>query len=123
MPLYPGTGAASETGAHDTIVNAPLRKGDDGEAFRAAMKARILPRLEAFAPDLILLCAGFDAHLHDPLGGLRFVEADFRDATLRVMEIAARRCGGRIVSVLEGGYNPPDLASSVSAHVGALMEA
>jgi acetoin utilization deacetylase AcuC-like enzyme len=123
MPLYPGTGSASETGAHDNIVNAPLRKGDDGGAFREALETRILPRLDAFAPDLILLCAGFDAHLHDPLGGLRFVEADFRDATLRIMDIAARRCGGRIVSVLEGGYNPLDLASSVSAHVGALMEA
>lgn len=121
-PLYPGTGAASETGAHDNMVNAALRKGDGGEAFRAALKERILPRLDAFAPDLILLCAGFDAHVHDPLGGLRFVADDFRDVTLRVMEIAARRCDGRIVSLLEGGYNPPDLAKSVAAHVGALME-
>lgn len=122
-PLYPGTGAVTETGAHDNIVNAPLRKGDGGEAFRDALKARILPRLDAFAPDLVLLCAGFDAHLHDPLGGLRFCAEDFRDVTLRVMEIAARRCGGRIVSLLEGGYNPQDLAASVAAHVGALTEA
>ena len=122
-PLYPGTGTVTETGAHDNIVNAPLRKGDGGEAFRAALKARVLPRLDAFSPDLVILCAGFDAHLHDPLGGLRFVEEDFRDATLRVMEIAARRCGGRIVSLLEGGYNPPDLAKSAATHVGALMEA
>jgi acetoin utilization deacetylase AcuC-like enzyme len=123
MPHYPGTGALSETGAYDNIVNAPLRKGDGGEAFREALKTRILPRLDAFAPDLVIFCAGFDAHLHDPLGGLRFLEEDYRDATLRVMEIAARRCGGRIVSLLEGGYNPPDLASSVAAHMGALMEA
>lgn len=122
-PLYPGTGAVTETGAHDNIVNAPLAKGDGGDAFRAALKARILPRLDAFAPDLILLCAGFDAHIHDPLGGLRFVEEDFRDVTLRVMEIAARRCNGRIVSLLEGGYAPGDLAASVAAHVGALMSA
>ncbi len=120
---YPGTGAVSETGAHDNIVNAPLRKGDGGEVFRAALKERILPRVESFAPDLILLCAGFDAHMHDPLGGLRFVEEDFCDVTLRVMEIAARRCDGRIMSLLEGGYVPVDLAASAAAHVGALMEA
>ncbi len=122
-PHYPGTGAATETGAHDTIVNAPLRKGDDGADFSEAFKNRILPRLDAFAPDIVILCAGFDAHLHDPLGGLRLVPADFRDATLRVMEIAARRCGGRLVSLLEGGYRPQDLAASVEAHVGALMAA
>jgi acetoin utilization deacetylase AcuC-like enzyme len=120
-PLYPGTGAVSETGAHDNIVNAPLRRGDGGPQFREALATRVLPRLDAFAPDLILLCAGFDAHLHDPLGGLRFVEEDFHDVTLRVMEIAARRCRGRIVSLLEGGYAPDDLAASAAAHIGALM--
>lgn len=122
-PLYPGTGAITETGAYDTIVNAPLRRGDDGRQFREALTTRILPRLDAFAPDLVMFCAGFDAHLHDPLGGLRLVEEDFRDVTLRVMEIAARRCKGRIVSLLEGGYAPNDLATSAAAHVGALMEA
>jgi len=123
MPLYPGTGAASETGAHDNIVNAPLAKGDGGAQFREALASRILPRLDAFSPDLIVLCAGFDAHLHDPLGGLRLTAEDFRYVTLRVMEIASRRCNGRIVSVLEGGYRPEDLARSAAAHVGALMEA
>jgi len=123
MPLYPGTGAISETGAYNTIVNAPLAKGDGGAQFRDALASRILPRLDAFSPDLVILCAGFDAHLHDPLGGLRLVAEDFRDVTLRVMEIAARRCEGRIVSLLEGGYRPEDLARSVAAHVGALMEA
>jgi acetoin utilization deacetylase AcuC-like enzyme len=123
MPLYPGTGAVGETGAHDTIVNAPLAKGDGGAQFREALASRILPRVDAFSPDLIIVCAGFDAHLHDPLGGLRLVAEDFRDVTLRVMEIAARRCKGRIVSLLEGGYRPEDLARSVAAHVGALMEA
>ncbi len=122
-PHYPGTGSVTETGAHDNIVNAPLRKGDGGEAFREALKARVLPRLDAFAPDLVILCAGFDAHIHDPLGGLRFVAEDFRDVTLRVMETATRRCGGRVVSVLEGGYAPDKLAASAAAHVGALMEA
>jgi len=123
MPLYPGTGAASETGEQGNIVNAPLHRGDDGAAFRAALKDRILPRLDAFAPDLILICAGFDAHIHDPLAQLRFIEDDFRDATLRALEIAARRCKGRIVSLLEGGYRGDDLAASVAAHIGALMEA
>lgn len=122
-PHYPGTGAVTETGAYDNIVNAPLNKGDGGEAFRAALETRILPRLDAFRPDIVIICAGFDAHLHDPLGGLRLVEEDFREATLRIMEIAARRCDGRIVSLLEGGYRPPDLAASVAAHVGALMSA
>jgi len=120
-PHYPGTGAVSETGAQDNIVNAPLRKGDGGAEFRAALKDRILPRLDAFAPDLVVFCAGFDAHIHDPLGGLRFVAEDFRDVTLRVMEIAQRRCDGRVVSLLEGGYTPQDLAASVEAHVIALM--
>ncbi|MGD9656778.1 MAG: histone deacetylase family protein [Methylocystis sp.] len=123
MPLYPGTGAVGETGAHDTIVNAPLVKGDGGAQFREALASRILPRLDAFSPDIIIFCAGFDAHLHDPLGGLRLVADDFRDVTLHVMEIAARRCSGRIVSLLEGGYRPEDLARSVAAHVGTLMEA
>lgn len=122
-PLYPGTGAVSETGAHDNIVNAPLAKGDGGARFRDALASRILPRLDAFAPDLVILCAGFDAHLHDPLGGLRLTADDFREVTLRVMEVAARRCDGRIVSVLEGGYRPEDLARSAAAHVGALMAA
>ncbi len=123
MPLYPGTGAASERGAFDNIVNAPLAKGDGGEAFHRAFGDRILPRLSAFGPDIIILCAGFDARLHDPLGGLRLVENDFADVTLRIMEIAARRRGGRVVSLLEGGYNPDDLAACVAAHVGALMQA
>jgi acetoin utilization deacetylase AcuC-like enzyme len=122
-PLYPGTGAITETGEYDNIVNAPLSRGDGSAAFREAWSSRILPRLSAFGPDLIILCAGFDAHLHDPLGGLRLVEADFREVTLRIMEIAARRCDGRIVSLLEGGYQPEDLATSVAAHVGALLEA
>ncbi len=122
-PLYPGTGAVSECGALDNIVNAPLAKGDGGEAFRAAFGERILPRLNAFGPDIIILCAGFDARLHDPLAGLRLVEGDFTDVTLRIVEIAARRCGGRIVSLLEGGYRPEDLAACVAAHVGALMQA
>ncbi len=122
-PLYPGTGAASERGEFDNIVNAPLARGDGGRAFREAWTQRILPRVQAFSPDLIVVCAGFDGHLHDPLCGLRLLAEDFADITLRIIEVAARRCGGRIVSLLEGGYRPEDLSASVAAHVGALIEA
>lgn len=122
MPLYPGTGALNETGAFNNIVNAPLRRGDCGDQFQEALKTRILPGLDNFAPDLIFLCAGFDAHIHDPLGGLRLLEEDFRQVTLRIMEIAQRRCHNRIVSLLEGGYAPQGLASSVAAHIKALMD-
>ena len=121
MPLYPGTGAKSERGDHDTIVNAPLRPGDGGEAFRAAMDAVILPRLDAFRPDLIVISAGFDAHRRDPLGQLQLVEGDFAWITLKLMELAEKHAGGRIVSVLEGGYDLEGLARSAAAHVGALM--
>jgi acetoin utilization deacetylase AcuC-like enzyme len=123
MPLYPGSGALSERGDHDTIVNAPLRPGDDGERFRDAVSSRILPRLEAFQPDLIIISAGFDAHWRDPLANLRLEDGDFAWATRRIMETAARHSGGRIVSLLEGGYDLQGLSESVAAHVGALMEA
>jgi acetoin utilization deacetylase AcuC-like enzyme len=122
MPHYPGTGSIGERGEHDQIVNAPLRAGDAGDTFRDAMEVVILPRVEAFAPDLILISAGFDAHRRDPLGNLNFVEADYAWATRRLMEIARRRCADRIVSVLEGGYDLDALSRSVAAHVLALME-
>ncbi|MFG1300470.1 histone deacetylase family protein [Xanthobacter sp. V3C-3] len=121
MPLYPGTGALNETGAAGTIVNAPLRSGDDGAVFREAMETRVLPRITAFSPELILISAGFDAHVRDPLASLRLVDADFGWVTRRLMEIADAKCGGRLVSVLEGGYDLEGLASSASAHVSALM--
>ena len=123
MPLYPGTGAVGERGDHDTIVNAPLRSGDGGEAFRAAMEGKILPRLDAFRPDLVLISAGFDAHHRDPLASLRFVEEDFGWATAKLMEIADRHCKGRVVSCLEGGYDLEGLSKSVAAHVRRLMGA
>ncbi len=121
MPLFPGTGALGETGTDDTIVNAPLRAGDEGDAFREAMTSRILPRLEAFHPDLLIISAGFDAHKDDPMANIRLVEADFTWATQRLMSIADKTCGGRIVSLLEGGYDLNALASSTAAHVTALM--
>jgi acetoin utilization deacetylase AcuC-like enzyme len=123
MPLYPGTGARSERGEHGTILNAPLRAGDDGEVFREAMLSAVLPRMEAFGPDLLVISAGFDAHWRDPLANLRLTEADFAWATREVMALAERRCGGRVVSLLEGGYDLDGLAKSVAAHVEALMEA
>jgi acetoin utilization deacetylase AcuC-like enzyme len=121
MPLYPGTGAKSERGDHDTIVNAPLRAGDGGERFREAFETVILPRVEAFGPDLVLISAGFDAHWRDPLANLQLTEADFAWATQQLMDIADRRCQGRVVSLLEGGYDLEGLARSTAAHVKALM--
>jgi acetoin utilization deacetylase AcuC-like enzyme len=122
MPLFPGTGAIGERGEHDQIVNAPLRAGDSSETFREAMDVLVLPRIEAFSPDLVIISAGFDAHRRDPLGNLNLVEADYAWATQRLMEIARRRCGDRVVSVLEGGYDLQGLARSVAAHVTTLME-
>ncbi|MDB5569850.1 MAG: acetoin utilization protein [Hyphomicrobiales bacterium] len=121
MPLYPGTGARGETGEKNTMVNAPLRAGDAGEAFRDAMDSAVLPRLEAFAPDLVIISAGFDAHKRDPLAQINLVEDDFAWATLRLMEVAERHAGGRLVSLLEGGYDLQALGRSAAAHVGALM--
>jgi acetoin utilization deacetylase AcuC-like enzyme len=121
MPLYPGTGAITETGEFNTVVNAPLRPGDGGEAFRAAFENRILPRLRDFAPELVIISAGFDAHMRDPLANLNLVEADFAWATQKLMEVADRSAGGRIVSLLEGGYDLEALANSTAAHVTALM--
>ena len=121
MPLYPGTGAVSERGDHDNIVNAPLRAGDGGEQFKAAMESRILPRLAAFGPELIIISAGFDAHARDPLANLQFVEEDFGWATRKIMEVADKTAQGRVVSVLEGGYDLEGLSQSAAAHVIALM--
>lgn len=121
MPLYPGTGALSERGAHGTIVNAPLRAGDGSDAFRDAFETALLPRIEAFAPDLIIISAGFDAHWRDPLANINLKEPDFAWATQRLMALADSRCNGRLVSVLEGGYDLEGLSKSVAAHVTALM--
>lgn len=121
MPLYPGTGALGDRGEHDTIVNAPLSAGDGSDVFREAMRTRVLPRIDAFAPDLVVISAGFDAHWRDPLGNIMLTEQDFVWATLELMDIAERRCKGRVVSLLEGGYDLEGLSRSVAAHVSALM--
>ncbi len=122
-PLYPGTGAPNETGASGAIVNAPLAFGDGSEAFREAMDIAILPRLLQFSPDLLIISAGFDAHHRDPIGGLNLTETDFAWATLKLMEIADKCSAGRLISVLEGGYDLEGLARSTAAHLMALMRA
>jgi acetoin utilization deacetylase AcuC-like enzyme len=122
MPLWPGTGAPDGRGAHDNVLNVPLRPGTDGAAFRAAYEAQVFPRLEAFRPELVIVSAGFDAHADDPLAQLALVEEDFAWVTQRLCDIAARHAGGRLVSVLEGGYDLRALAASVAVHVDVLME-
>lgn len=121
MPLFPGTGAESECGEFNTIINVPLKAGDGGPIFRAALETRILPRIETFAPDLIIISAGFDAHWRDPLANINLIEADYSHATKLVMNTADRCCNGRIVSVLEGGYDLVGLSKSAAAHITALM--
>jgi acetoin utilization deacetylase AcuC-like enzyme len=121
MPLFPGTGAASERGDHDTIVNAPLAPEDGGAKFRAAFENVILPQLRQFAPELMIISAGFDAHYRDPLASLNLKAEDFDWVTRKLMDVADSSAGGRIVSVLEGGYDLQGLQESVAAHVTALM--
>ena len=122
MPLFPGTGAKDETGVGN-IWNAPLSPGDDGEDFRTAYSTQIAPALDAFAPDFLLVSAGFDAHLRDPLAQLRLEEDDFAWVTEQLLETAAKHSGGRLVSTLEGGYDLDALASSTAVHVKTLMGA
>ena len=119
-PLYPGTGAASETGVGN-IVNVPLRPMSGSGPFRLAMTGRVLPALDAFRPDLVLISAGFDAHRDDPLAQLMLEEADYTWVTEKLIEIAYRHADGRLVSTLEGGYDLAALGASVAAHVRVLM--
>jgi acetoin utilization deacetylase AcuC-like enzyme len=121
-PLYPGTGAAEERGVGN-IVNVPLAPETGSREFRAAMTGTILPALAAFAPELLLVSAGFDAHEADPLAALRLHEDDYIWATEALARIAAASAGGRLVSTLEGGYNLDALAASAAAHVQTLMAA
>ena len=123
MPLFPGTGASGERGDHDTIVNAPLASGDGSAKFRAAIDNLIVPQLTKFAPELIIISAGFDAHRRDPLASLNLDAEDFGWVTRKLMDVADTSAGGRIVSVLEGGYDLQGLKESAAAHVGALMGA
>ncbi len=119
MPLYPGTGAANETGVGN-VVNVPLAEDTGGAEMRTAYSDIILPAVEAFAPDILLISAGFDAHHRDPLAGLNWTGDDFAWITGKLMDLADRTCGGRIVSMLEGGYDLEGLAEGVAQHVHML---
>ena len=119
-PFYPGTGAASETGVGN-IVNVPLASGSGSDEFRDAMTESIFPALRSFGPDMILVSAGFDAHVRDPLATLRFETDDYAWVTAELCGLARELCDGRIVSTLEGGYDLEALAESVSAHVRELV--
>ena len=122
-PQYPGTGREAERGTAGNCHNAPLSSGEGSRAFRKVWGDRLLPALSDFAPDIIVISAGFDAHRADPVGGLELVEDDFAWITDQIAQVAADACQGRIVSVLEGGYDLEALASSTSAHVKALARA
>ena len=119
-PFYPGTGAASEVGVGN-IVNAPLAARAGSKEFRDAFERIILPGLRDFDPDILLISAGFDAHADDPLAQLRLTEADYQWVTHELLAAAEDCCEGRVVSVLEGGYDLGALARSVDVHVRGLM--
>jgi len=120
-PLYPGSGSPKERGAHDNIVNAPLAPMAGSAEFRQSMRGRVLPALHRFAPQFVLVSAGFDAHEDDPLAGLRLHEEDYAWITGEIVQLAKEHCDGRVVSTLEGGYDLHALAASAAAHVRALM--
>jgi acetoin utilization deacetylase AcuC-like enzyme len=120
-PFYPGTGSVREHGPYGNIVNAPLASGDGSGEFRAAFDEVILPALDRFQPELLMISAGFDAHHRDPLASIDLDEDDFAWATRALADIADRHSGGRIVSLLEGGYDLTALAASAAAHVRVLM--
>ena len=122
MPLYPGSGATHETGAFNNVLNAPLAPMTGGREMQRAWGDIILPAVDDFAPELIIVSAGFDAHAADPLANLNWTEADFAWVTRAICEIASAHCDGRVVSTLEGGYDLDALAASVTSHVAVLKE-
>ncbi|ANL71000.1 deacetylase family protein [Rhizobium phaseoli] len=122
MPLYPGSGAKEEKGKHNTIVNAPLSPNVGSDHFREAFKSRVLPALDDFRPDLIIISAGFDAHHRDPLAQINLTGEDFDWATGRVLELADRHAKNRVVSLLEGGYDLEGLAESAGMHILRMMK-
>lgn len=121
MPLYPGTGRKDDRGEYNTIVNAPLSPNTGSEHFREAFKSRVLPALDDFRPDLIIISAGFDAHHRDPLAQLNLTGEDFDWATGRILEAADRSAKNRVVSLLEGGYDLEGLAESAGLHILRMM--
>ena len=120
-PLYPGTGAAHETGVGN-VLNVPLPEGTGSKAFRDVMERVVLPRVDAFSPQLLLISAGFDAHKADPLAGMMLETADFAWVTERLCDVADTHCAGRVVSALEGGYDLDALGAAAAAHVKVLKE-
>jgi acetoin utilization deacetylase AcuC-like enzyme len=123
-PLYPGTGLRHERGTGagaGFTLNCPLPAGSGGAAVLAAWREVLLPAAEAFAPEFVLISAGFDSRQGDPLGGLALQDADFAELTRLAMALAQRHAGGRLVSALEGGYDLPGLAAASAAHMGALL--
>ena len=123
MPLFPGSGSLGERGHNGNIVNVPLRAGDGSSQFREAYELVILPALRRHAPDIVVVSAGFDAHRSDPLANLNLVEEDYAWITRELIKVARDCCGGRLVSMLEGGYDLTALSRSVAVHVQALLEA
>lgn len=121
-PCYPGTGMEHETGVFNNICNVPLRPGAGSDDFRVGYLEKILPALRAFKPELILISAGFDAHVRDPLAQLRLETEDFAWITKELLDIADDCCDGRVVSTLEGGYDLQALATSVAVHVYSMMQ-
>ena len=120
-PLYPGTGSAEETGIAGNIVNVPLRPMSGSREFRLGVAREILPALDAFQPELVLISAGFDAHRDDPLAQLALDESDYTWVTEQLLRVARDHAGGRVVSTLEGGYDLPALGASAAAHVRVLL--
>ncbi len=118
--IFPNTGDACEVGAGN-IVNVPLARNTAAKDFRQAFESRLIPRLMEFAPELLFISAGFDAHVRDPLADQRLMTTDFGWLTELLMAVAESHCGSRLVSTLEGGYNPEAVASAGAAHIGALM--
>ncbi|RVO90205.1 histone deacetylase family protein, partial [Sinorhizobium meliloti] len=123
IPLYPGTGAKDETGVRNNVVNAPISPNSGSEHFRDAFRSRVLPALENFRPDFLLISAGFDAHHRDPLAQINLVGEDFDWATGRLLDVAGRSAGNRIVSLLEGGYDLQGLAEINHGSVGVPLGA
>ncbi|MGP4690561.1 histone deacetylase family protein [Agrobacterium cavarae] len=122
MPLYPWSGDKNETGVKNNVVNAPLSPNTGSDHFREAFKSRVLPAIADFSPDLIIISAGFDAHHRDPLAQINLMGEDFDWATGRILEMADKYAGNRVVSLLEGGYDLEGLAESAAMHILRMMK-
>ena len=122
MPLWPGSGTHEEHGKHQNILNIPIQANTDGPAFRKKFDEIILPRLDSYKPEILIISAGFDAHYQDPLANIELMTEDYEWITHRLCDIADEHADGRLISSLEGGYNLAALAESVAVHVKVLME-